>query len=75
MARSLADGLNEMTDQDIQKLGHQIFKAYKAQRCTDGLMNTATIHGSALWSKLGGHVIILFCFVFFFEKKFIQIDA
>ena len=29
MARSLEDELNEMTDQNTQKHGHQVIKAYK----------------------------------------------
>ena len=41
MARSLADQLNEMTDQDTPQLGQQIFKA---QRALAGLMDTAKAH-------------------------------
>ena len=51
MARSLADELNEMTDQDTQQLGQQIFKA---QRAHDGLMDTATVHVSINNKLTGG---------------------
>ena len=43
-----------MTDQDTQKLEQQIFKANKAQRAQDGLMNTATVHGSINNKLTGG---------------------